>query len=135
MKKLNTTGLLKELQEKLSDDELKIELLNTKEDLSKIGLNGAKVYIQYIGTDYKNFRRGIAKYVFYVVDKAVLNNKGAISDKLDLLRYNILNMNKNFNSCFLSDTTESVKIIEEKYNNTPTLEFIYSLVLGLEILI
>jgi len=134
MTKYNTTGLLKELQTKLSDDNLQIELLNTKDDLSKFGFNGAKVYIQYIGVDYKNFRQGTAKFVFYVVDKAIINNKGAISDKLDYLREKVLNLG-DLENCFLVGSTDNIKILEEKYNNTPTLEFIYSLVLGLEIMI
>jgi len=135
MTKYNTTGLLKELQTKLSDDNLQIELLNTKDDLSKFGIKGAKVYIQYVGMDSKDYRRGRAKFVFYVVDKAIMNNKGAISDKLDLLRANIYSLDDNFTNCHLVGSQEDIKIIEEKYNNTQTLEFIYSLVLSLEVMV
>lgn len=128
-----------ELQNKiieyLKNENIEVVLLEKKEDLTKI-LNKPKIFIQYTGINYKNLAVGTANFTFYLVDKRLENKDGKLISLLDDLRDAIKGMNfRNINVKGVVDKTGSIKIVEEKYNNTPTLEFIYSIVLGVDVII
>jgi hypothetical protein len=135
-KSLKVYDLLMWLKEGLSNDNVKVELLNTKEDLAKT-FNRIKCFIQYVGIDYKNPKAGVgvAKFAVYVVGKTIFNNDDSIVKNLDTLRERVLELNDDNNligEC-PAYLTDRIGVIEEKFNNTDTLEFIYSLVIGVPV--
>jgi len=116
----------------------KIKKLNLKEDMAKVG-NNINIFMQYGGIEYREGKSGsgIIKVVFYVVGRRVFNNKDDnIPKVLDNLRESIykldLPINSKTNFGYINDFP---LFLEEKYNNTDTLEFIYSLVVGIPITI
>jgi len=119
----------------LKNNGIDVIYLDKKEDLTKI-LNKPKIFMQYTGINYKSLAVGTANFTFYLVDKRLENKDGKLISLMDDLRNAIKGMNfRNINVKGVVDKTDSIKTVEEKYNNTPTLEFIYSIVLGVDIMI
>ena len=138
MIKLNTYKLQNEIIEHLKSYNKRIKILNTKQDMIYNSVKGNNLFLQYIGVDYVTERKAVVKFVIYIVNKKIYNNDDSIIKDLDEMRYAVKNM-KLYNSenCYLvtDDQTNGIKLLEEKYNNTDTLEFIYSLSFGINILI
>jgi len=115
-----------------------VEVLNVKDDLMKVG-NKIRVFMQYGGIEYKNGKAGagIVKVVFYVIGKRVYNTKDDnIPKVLDNLRDTIYKLNLPINEkSKFGYMADFPLLLEEKFNNTDTLEFIYSLVVGIPIII
>ena len=138
MIKLNTYKLQNEIIEHLKSYNKRIKILNTKQDMVYNSVKGNNLFLQYIGVDYVTERKAVVKFVIYIVNKKLYNNDDSIIKDLDEMRYAVKNM-KLYNSenCYLvtDDQTNGIRLLEEKYNNTDTLEFIYSLSFGINILI
>jgi len=116
-----------------------VEVLNRKDDLMKVG-NKIRVFMQYGGIDYKNDKAGsgVVKIVFYVIGRRVYNTKDDnIPKVLDNLRDTIykLDLPINDKSVDFGYIADFPLFLEEKFNNTDTLEFIYSLAIGIPIII
>ncbi len=140
MIRLNTFELQKEVINFLKENNKNLKLLNTKQDLLYNGVKGNKLFLQYAGVDYKkNKRRAVVKFVIYIVNKKITNDDDSIVKDLDNLRYSILNLDiTRFTSAYIVNEDEDedgIRILEEKYNNTDTLEFIYSLAFGINVLV
>ena len=138
MIKLNTYKLQNELIKHLKAYNERIKILNTKQDMVYNSVKGNNLFLQYVGIDYKTDRRAVVKFVIYIVNKKIYNNDDSITKDLDIMRYAIKDINLlNSENCFLAtdNQTNGIILLEEKYNNTDTLEFIYSLVFGINILI
>lgn len=128
-----------ELQKRILDflkgEGVDVVLLDKKEDLSKI-LNKPKIFMQYTGINYKSLSVGTAQFTFYLVDKRLENKDGKLIKMNDILRDNLKKLYfGNLEVKGVVDKTDSIRITEEKYNNTPTLEFIYTMVLSVDIMI
>ena len=131
--------LLEFFKNKINEDFANgVEVLNRKDDLMKVG-NKIRVFMQYGGIDYKNGKAGsgVVKVVFYVIGKRVYNTKDDnIPKVLDNLRDTIYKLNLPINEkSKFGYMTDFPLLLEEKFNNTDTLEFIYSLVVGIPIII
>ena len=116
----------------------KVEVLNVKDDLMKVG-NKIRVFMQYGGIEYKDGKAGsgVVKVAFYVVGRRVYNTRDDnIPKVLDNLRDSIYRLdfpiNEKSEFGYIADFP---LLLEEKFNNTDTLEFIYSLVVGIPIII
>ena len=121
----------------LEDKKIRVERLNTKDDLLKIG-SKIKAFWQYAGIDYKDDKSGagVVNIVFYVAGRKIFNDDNSIPLILDNIRealYNLdIEIEQGYSFGYLADYP---LFVEEKYNNTDTMEFIYSLVVGVPILI
>jgi hypothetical protein len=136
-RELKTFELMQWLQNELSDENLNIELLNKKDDLVKT-FDKTKIFIQYIGLDYTNPKggAGVVKFAIYVVGRTLFNNNNNIVRVLDTIRNKVIRLpydNENM-ADIPAYLNGKIEIKEDKFNNTETLEFIYSLVIGIPVI-
>jgi len=132
-----TNYLYEELKKRIDLNKTDFKLLNTKKDLLQTGIKN-KAFLQYVGIDYKE-QKGLVKFAIYVTNKTIYNNNNSISSSLDDFRSAIddivlgNNAFDDFDYCYLDK--KKLSILEEKYNNTDSLDFIYSLVFGVKVVI
>ena len=137
-RKLQTFELMQWLQNELSDENLSIELLNKKDDLVRT-MDKTRRFIQYIGLDYTNSRGGVGvvKFAIYVVGKTINNKNNNIIKDLDTIRNRIVALpydNENM-ADIPAYLNGKIQVAEDKFNNTETIEFIYSLVVGIPVIV